>query len=72
MSMSHGVKEKKPVEIVSLRLPMGTKRELENGSVHIEGSCVILEDRHGELVIAYCMKPGDVLTQKDGEYVVEF
>jgi hypothetical protein len=65
--------------MTSLKIKSGTRHEVKNGYVHIEGSCVILlesipmkNSRDCRIVFAYCLQPGETLTSDGEAYVVEF
>ena len=63
--------------MVSLQLKGGSKVEVEEGFVDINGPCVCLYKSAGKkgpiLVKSYCMNPGeDVHMEKEGEYIVSF
>lgn len=66
--------------MASLKIKTGTKREVKNGFVSIEGQCVGLYEITGKagmeksrLVFAQCLQPGDTVTKGEGDdYIVEF
>jgi hypothetical protein len=76
--MSRIIKRSKPMERisnkkVSLKLKGGSEHVEEGGSVDVVGSCVVLIDNESEVVIAYCLLPGEIVRRVGkGEYAIEF
>jgi hypothetical protein len=63
--------------MTSLKVKGGSKKEVKNGSVSIEGSCVVLRELNSKtgdmrLVYAYCLLPGEIITGTGDDYIVEF
>ena len=62
--------------MASLKIKTGTLREVKNGWVEIEGSCVLLvkevKGKRGRIVFAYCLQPGETVTSEGDDYIVEF
>ena len=59
--------------IVSLKLKSGTEVEADGGHVKVFSSCAILYDEDDNIVIAYCLIPGEIVRRvEEGKYVVEY
>jgi hypothetical protein len=62
--------------MVSLKIKTGTRHEVEKGYVTVQGNCIALYEVTskgvGRLVFAYCLNPGEVLTSKGDDYIVEY
>ena len=68
--MREPIKVLKPV---SLKIKSGTEHTEIGGSVDVVGSCVVLIDKNSDLVLAYCLQPGEtVLKVKEGVYAIEY
>ena len=62
--------------MASLKIKQGTKKEVKNGLVELEGNCVVLREitaKSERMMFAYCLNPGETVERKEGDnYVVEF
>ena len=62
--------------MASLKIKTGTKHEVKNGFVELEGSCVVLREvtaKAERIMFAYCLQPGEIVTKGEGDdYIVEF
>jgi hypothetical protein len=63
--------------MASLKIRMGTKKEVAKGLVELEGSCIVLREINPKtgvetMVLAYCLQPGEIVTRIEGDnYSVE-
>lgn len=58
--------------MASLQLTAGTVHEEPGGKVEVEGGCVKLLNKHLQLVMAYFLRPGEIVRRSsEGVYVVE-
>jgi hypothetical protein len=62
--------------MVSLKIKGGTRKEVKNGFIEVEGSCVLLieevKGKRGKVIFGYCLQPGETITSEGDDYVVEF
>lgn len=58
--------------MIKLTIGNGTPIETEKGEIEVEHNCVILRNHLGQIIIAYCLHPGEsVRAVSKGVYDVQ-